>query len=41
LIGVVAGIGVLLLLPLGFPGWLLAVLFALYLSLLRLITTRA
>ncbi len=41
LIGVVVGIGVLLLRPLGFPGWVLAIVFALYLGLLRLITTRA
>ena len=41
IIVVVVGIGVLLLLPLGYPGWLLAVGFALYLSLLRVVATKA
>ena len=41
LVGVVIGTGALLLVPLGSPGWLFAVLFALYLSLLRTVATRA
>ena len=37
----VVGIGALLLAPLGTPGWIFAFLFALYLSLLRVVVTKA
>ena len=34
------GIGYLLLTPLGFPGWIHAILFTLYLSIVRAVATR-